>query len=169
MPASAPEPQLTPSTPGVHPVLWAAGRILGSTAILADSMDTLLSAVFADYPVDGTPSERLACRERVAVALVREFQEVEIRSAEDGALGDIWMLAAQPRFARVALTADRGRPLLEFVFAWPTDQPRLVVSAHLTGGHPAPSGNVMIIDPATPTSLLQSLVDAEVIEWGGLA
>ena len=100
--------------------------------------------------------------------MVRRFQEMEIRSAEEGCLRVPWTLAGQTRVIRDALSADRGGPLPDFIHEWPPNQPRLVVAGHLTNGHPEPTGNVRVLHPETSVTFLNSLAADHLLSWGCL-
>ena len=159
-----PQPDPAPAAP----VFWAEGRIYGSTVVLARSADEILGAALTAYDPEAPSVERLASRQRIAESMVARFHEMEIRAGEAGCLRSPWTLTGQTRVVRNALMADRSAPLPDFIHVWPSNQPRLVVAAHLTNGHPAPTGNVRVLNPATAGTFRNSLAADRLLSWGCL-
>lgn len=142
---------------------WQLAMSTSRSLFLGTSLTDLVAALIENYPVPGTEDEQLKSRLHAAIGFAETIQG--LRLAEKSSLGAFAPHGMKPEEVAIALE-DKKSPVGTEGKWRNTEVPLVVMAAHYEPYTclPAPTGNIISIDPFTELTLLESLSDAKFIE-----
>jgi hypothetical protein len=154
-------PQVFPEAGADGP--WQLAMSTSGSLFLGTSLTDLVAALIEGYPVDGTEDEQFFSRLHAAIGFAENIQG--LRLAEKSSLGAFAPHGMKPEEVAIALE-DKKAPVGTEGRWRNTEVPLVVMAAHYEPYTclPAPTGNIVSVDPYTELTLLESLSDAKYIE-----